>query len=258
MAAQILVVEDDQVIAEVLLAYLRRAGHDVAWCANGSEAATVWPRLRPDLVVLDLMLPGLSGLELLRRHRRAGGSAPVIVLSAAGEEEDRLVGFETGADDYVVKPFSPREMVLRVEALLRRSERLATTDAPSPVQIGPLTLDLAAREVRAGTRLVPLTMRELDLVAFLAQHRGQTFSKIELLRRVWGWDFGDTSTVTVHVRRVREKIEGDPSAPRLLLTVGRSGYRMVRADEIDGDEPRADELGAGAVGPETTGEVAGA
>ncbi len=247
MAARILVVEDDQVIAEVLLAYLRRAGHEVEWCADGNEAAHVWLRLRPDLVVLDLMLPGLSGLELLRRHRRAGGSASVIVLSAAGEEEDRLVGFETGADDYVVKPFSPREMVLRVEALLRRSERLATTDAPPPVPIGPLTLDLAARELRDGTRLVPLTMRELDLVAFLAQHRGQTFTKTELLRRVWGWDFGDTSTVTVHVRRVREKIESDPSAPQLLLTVGRSGYRMARADE----------LGAGAVRPDQTGEVVG-
>jgi DNA-binding response OmpR family regulator len=233
--AQILVVEDDRTIAEVLLAYLSRAGHRVEWCADGNEAAHTWPRLRPDLVVLDLMLPGLSGLELLRRHRRSGGSAPVIVLSAAGEEEDRLVGFETGADDYVVKPFSPREMVLRVEALLRRSERLTTAEAPPSVQIGSLRLDLAARELLDGHRAVPLTMRELDLVAFLAQHRGQTFSKTELLRRVWGWDFGDTSTVTVHVRRAREKIEDDPSTPRLLLTVGRAGYRMARADELAAD-----------------------
>ncbi|WP_375426121.1 response regulator transcription factor [uncultured Friedmanniella sp.] len=239
MAARILVVEDDHVIAEVLLAYLRRAGHDVEWCADGSEAALAWPRARPDLVVLDLMLPGLSGLELLRRHRRDGGSAPVIVLSAAGEEEDRLVGFETGADDYVVKPFSPREMVLRVEALLRRSERLATTDPLPSVHLGRLTLDLAARELWDGTRLVPLTMRELDLVAFLAQHRGQTFSKTELLRRVWGWDFGDTSTVTVHVRRLREKIERDPSSPDLVRTVGRAGYRMARVDELGTDEPGA-------------------
>jgi DNA-binding response OmpR family regulator len=243
--ARILVVEDDRVIAEVLLAYLHRAGHEVTWCADGSEAAHQWPRLQPDLVVLDLMLPGLSGLELLRRHRRDGGGAPVIVLSAAGEEEDRLVGFETGADDYVVKPFSPREMVLRVEALLRRSERLAATDAPPPVQIGSLRLDLAARELRDGPRLVPLTMRELDLVAFLAQHRGQTFSKTELLRRVWGWDFGDTSTVTVHVRRLREKIERDPSAPELVRTVGRAGYRMARADELGRDELNPDEMDAG-------------
>ena len=237
MAARILVVEDDHVIAEVLLAYLRRAGHDVEWCADGHEAARTWPRLRPDLVILDLMLPGLSGLELLRRHRRSGGRAAVVVLSAAGEEEDRLVGFETGADDYVVKPFSPREMVLRVEALLRRSERLATaTTAPPLVPIGRLTLDLAARELRDGARLVPLTTRELDLVAFLAQHAGQTFSKTELLRRVWGWDFGDTSTVTVHVRRLREKIERDPSAPELVLTVGRAGYRMARLDELGPDD----------------------
>lgn len=237
MAAGILVVEDDRVIAEVVLAYLGRAGHRVVWSADGSEAAHVWSRSAPDLVILDLMLPGLSGLELLRRHRRAGGTAPVIVLSAAGEEEDRLVGFETGADDYVVKPFSPRELVLRVEALLRRSERLAVTPvAEAPVQVGPLTLDLAAREVRRGGEPLLLTTRELDLVAFLARHRGQTFSKAELLRRVWGWDFGDTSTVTVHVRRLREKVERDPSSPELVLTVGRAGYRLARVDELGPDD----------------------
>jgi DNA-binding response OmpR family regulator len=217
MAARILVVEDDRVIAEVLTSYLGQAGHQVEWCADGTQAATIWVRRPPDLVILDLMLPGLSGLELLRRHRRSAHPAPVIVLSARGEEEDRLIGFETGADDYVVKPFSPREIVLRVEALLRRSERL--------------TIDMAAREVHAGSRSLSLTMREFDLLTFLAQHRGQTFSKSELLRRVWGWDFGDTSTVTVHVRRLREKIEADPSSPALLLTVGRAGYRLARSDE---------------------------
>lgn len=237
MAARILVVEDDRVIAEVLLAYLGRAGYEVEWSADGSEAVHLWSRSAPDLVILDLMLPGLSGLELLRRHRRAGGTAPVIVLSAAGEEEDRLVGFETGADDYVVKPFSPRELVLRVEALLRRSERLATApEAAAPVRVGPLTVDLAARQARRAGQTLLLTMREFDLVAFLARHRGQTFSKAELLRRVWGWDFGDTSTVTVHVRRLREKIERDPSSPQLVLTVGRAGYRMARVDELGDDD----------------------
>ncbi len=233
MPARILVVEDDRVIAEVLQSYLSSAGHEVEWCADGTTAATRWVRQPPDLIVLDLMLPGLSGLELLRRHRRSGHPAPVLVLSARGDEEDRLVGFETGADDYVVKPFSPRELVLRVDALLRRSAHPAPGPvADRPIAVGPLRLDLAAREVRrAGTPLA-LTMREFDLLVYLAQHPGQTFSKAELLQRVWGWDFGDTSTVTVHVRRVREKIETDPSAPVLLLTVGRAGYRMARPDEL--------------------------
>ena len=238
MVARILVIEDDRVIAEVLQSYLRGAGHEVEWCADGTTAAASWARQPPDLVVLDLMLPGLSGLELLRRHRRSGHPAPVLVLSALGDEEDRLVGFETGADDYVVKPFSPRELVLRVDALLRRSAHVAAVPAAArPVEVGPLRLDPAAREVRRSGTPVALTMREFDLLLFLASHPGQTFSKAALLQRVWGWDFGDTSTVTVHVRRVREKIETDPSAPVLLITVGRSGYRMVRADELAGTPP---------------------
>ena len=239
MAARVLVVEDDRVIAEVLQSYLRDAGYAVEWCADGSTAATRWARQPPDLVVLDLMLPGLSGLELLRRHRRSGHPAPVLVLSARGDEEDRLVGFETGADDYVVKPFSPRELVLRVGALLRRSTHSGSAPvADQPLRAGSLRIDLAAREVRRGDTVLALTMREFDLLVFLAQHRGQTFSKADLLQRVWGWDFGDTSTVTVHVRRVREKVEADPSAPTLLLTVGRAGYRMARADEVDGADVR--------------------
>lgn len=233
MAARVLVVEDDPTMAEVLLAYLGRAGYHVEWAADGAEAAHTWARLSPDVVILDLMLPGVSGLELLRRRRRAGDHAAVIVLSARGEEEDRLVGFETGADDYVVKPFSPREIVLRVEALLRRAERLAGTPLlTSAASLGPLTVDYAARETRVEGRTLALTTREFDLLAFLVVHGGQTFSKEELLRRVWGWDFGDTSTVTVHVRRLREKIERDPSEPRLVLTSGRSGYRVARSDEL--------------------------
>lgn len=233
MGARILVVEDERTVAEVLLAYLGRAGYQVAWCSDGVEAGHVWQRLSPDVVILDIMLPGLSGLELLRRRRRAADQAAVIVLSALGEEEDRLVGLETGADDYVAKPFSPREVVLRVEALLRRAERLAGAQLLNfRVELGPVTIDTAAREARLDGRLLSLTMREFDLLTFLAGHAGQTFSKEELMRRVWGWDFGDTSTVTVHVRRLREKIETDPSDPRLVLTVGRSGYRMVRPAEL--------------------------
>jgi DNA-binding response OmpR family regulator len=233
MAARVLVVEDDITMAEVLMAYLSRAGYQLDWAQNGTDAAQLWQRTSPDVVILDVMLPGLSGLEVLRRRRRAGDHAAVIVLSARGEEEDRLVGLETGADDYVVKPFSPRELVLRVEALLRRAERLAGAQLlTSTITLGTVVIDSAARQAGVDGRLLPLTMREFDLLAFLAGHAGQTFSKEELLRRVWGWDFGDTSTVTVHVRRLREKLERDPSDPTLVLTVGRSGYRMARADEL--------------------------
>lgn len=233
MAARILVVEDDRLTAEVLLAYLTRAGYQAEWCGNGSDAAQRWPQYAPEVVILDLMLPGLSGLELLRRRRRVGDHAAVIILSARGEEDDRLIGLETGADDYVVKPYSPREVVLRVEALLRRTERLAGAQLLNRrLVIGELTVDAAARKVTVADRELALTTREFDLLAFLAGHPGETFSKDELLRRVWGWDFGDTSTVTVHVRRLREKLERDPSDPKLVLTVGRSGYRMATADEL--------------------------
>ncbi len=236
MAARVLVVEDDVTVAEVLIAYLSRAGYELDWAQNGTDAAQLWQRTGPDVVILDIMLPGLSGLEVLRRRRRAGDHAAVIVLSARGEEEDRLVGLETGADDYVVKPFSPRELVLRVEALLRRAERLAGTPLlTSTITLGPVVIDSAARQASVADRPLPLTMREFDLLAFLAGHPGRTFSKEELLRRVWGWDFGDTSTVTVHVRRLREKLERDPSDPTLVLTVGRSGYRMARADELSSE-----------------------
>jgi DNA-binding response OmpR family regulator len=237
MAARILVVEDDRTVAEVLLAYLERAGYEVTWTTDGTEAVELWQRRSPDVVILDLMLPGLPGLEVLRRRRRTADAAAVIVLSARGEEEDRLVGLETGADDYLVKPFSPREVVLRVAALLRRAERLSGSQLLNQrVRIGDVQVDVAARSAQlhgpGGGRELSLTTREFDLLAFLAVHPGQTFSKAELLTRVWGWDFGDTSTVTVHVRRLREKLERDPSDPKIVLTVGRSGYRMVREEEL--------------------------
>ncbi len=235
MAARVLVVEDDKTVAEVLLAYLDRAGYQAQWSADAAQALTLWRQTSPDVVILDVMLPGLSGLEVLRRRRQDGDHAAVIMLSARGEEEDRLIGLETGADDYVVKPFSPREVVLRVEALLRRTERLAGSSLVNQIiTTGPVQIDLAVHAARIGDRALSLTTREFDLLAFLAAHPGQTYTKEELMRRVWGWDFGDTSTVTVHVRRLREKVESDPSDPRLVLTVGRAGYRMARADELDG------------------------
>ncbi|HYI58131.1 MAG TPA: response regulator transcription factor [Microlunatus sp.] len=228
MPARILVVEDDRTMAEVLLAYLRRSGYDVTWTGDGSEAYHQWQRGDPDVVILDLMLPGLSGLELLRRRRELADRAAVIILSARGEEEDRLVGLETGADDYVVKPFSPREVVLRVEALLRRAERLAGAQLVNRrFSVAGLSVDVNSRVALQDGRPLALTTREFDLLAFLLAHPGQTFSKAELMRRVWGWEFGDTSTVTVHVRRLREKVEHDPSDPTIVVTVGRSGYQLV-------------------------------
>ena len=233
-------------MAEVLLAYLERAGYRLDWTRDGAEAVHLWQRHSPDVVILDIMLPGLSGLEVLRRRRHAGDHAAVIVVSARGEEEDRLVGLETGADDYLVKPCSPRELVLRVAALLRRTERLAGLALLNPsLQLGVVRVDLAARSAavvrtpESSAQPLDLTTREFDLLAFLTAHPGQTFSKDELLRRVWGWEFGDTSTVTVHVRRLREKLERDPSDPRVVLTVGRAGYRMAREEEqiMEADRP---------------------
>jgi DNA-binding response OmpR family regulator len=233
MSARVLVVEDDETMAGVLLAYLTRAGYESLWASNGIEALDMWSRRKPDVVILDILLPTISGLEVLRRRRASADDAAVIILSARGEEEDRLVGLETGADDYVVKPFSPREVVLRVEALLRRAERLTGNRLLNEcLSIGDVTIDLAAHLATRGGSQLSLTSREFDLLAFLAANPGQTFSKADLLRRVWGWEFGDTSTVTVHVRRLREKLEHDPSDPRIVLTVGRAGYRMAREAEL--------------------------
>ena len=227
MVARVLVVEDDSTVSSVLSAYLRKAGFDPRIAADGATALQEWTQWKPDVVVLDVMLPGLSGLEVLARRRSDDDGAAVIILSARGEEEDRLLGLEVGADDYVVKPFSPREAVLRVQALLRRSERLgATAMLPRSVAIGSLFVDLQARSADMGGAVLSLTHREFDLLAYLVTHPGEAFTKEALMRRVWGWDFGDTSTVTVHVRRLREKIELDPSDPTLLVTVRGTGYRF--------------------------------
>jgi DNA-binding response OmpR family regulator len=233
VSARVLIVEDDATVSTVLAAYLRREGFEVAVAADGREAEQRWERDRPDLVVLDVMLPVLSGLEVLRRRRAAADSAAVIVVSARGEEEDRVVGLEFGADDYLVKPVSPRELVLRVHAVLRRLDQASATSLrPREIVRGPVRLDTAARTAQVDGEALMLTHREFDLLAFLATHDGVAFSKDDLLRRVWGWDFGDTSTVTVHVRRLREKLEQDPSAPRYVVTVPRTGYRFATPDEI--------------------------
>ena len=227
MVARVLVVEDDSTVSSVLAAYLRKAGFDPRIAADGATALQEWTRWKPDVVMLDIMLPGMTGLEVLARRRADDDGAAVIILSARGDEEDRLLGLEVGADDYVVKPVSPREAVLRVRALLRRSERLgAGSMLPRTVAVGDLFIDLPARTALIRGETLSLTHREFDLLAFLMTHRDEAFTKEALMRRVWGWDFGDTSTVTVHVRRLREKIERDPSDPKLVVTVRGTGYRF--------------------------------
>ncbi|MBT2422763.1 response regulator transcription factor [Streptomyces sp. ISL-22] len=221
--ARVLVVDDDPTVAEIVSGYLDRAGYLVDRAGDGPDALDRAAAHWPDLVVLDLMLPGMDGLEVCRRMR-GHGPVPVIMLTARGDEDDRILGLEVGADDYVTKPFSPRELVLRVESVLRR-----TRPAPAPtgtLGAGGLTIDPAARRaVKDGTELA-LTIREFDLLAFFLRHPGRVYSREDLMREVWGWDFGDLSTVTVHVRRLRGKVEDDPARPRLIQTVWGVGYRF--------------------------------
>ncbi|RFU82624.1 DNA-binding response regulator [Streptomyces triticagri] len=221
-AARVLVVDDDPTVAEVVTGYLERAGYTVDRADDGPTALARADARRPDLVVLDLMLPGMDGLEVCRRIR-ARGPVPVIMLTARGDEDDRVLGLEVGADDYVTKPFSPRELVLRVESVLRR---VRPDSDRRPVSAAGLTVDPAARRAtRDGTELA-LTLREFDLLAFFLRHPGRAFSREDLMREVWGWEFGDLSTVTVHIRRLRGKVEADPARPHLIRTVWGVGYRF--------------------------------
>jgi two-component system, OmpR family, response regulator ResD len=222
--AKVLVVDDDPTVAEVVVAYLDRAGFDTRHVGDGAEAIGYAATFDPDLVVLDLMLPGLDGVEVCRRLR-ATSEVPVVMLTALGAEADRVLGLEVGADDYVTKPFSPRELVLRVQSVLRRSRGPADPRPAQRLEDGDLIVDLSARRAqRAGTEL-SLTGREFDLLAFLITNPGRAFDRAALMREVWGWEFGDQTTVTVHVRRLRAKVEEDPSAPVRLVTVWGTGYR---------------------------------
>ena len=229
MDARILIVEDDLTVAEVVVDYLRHAGLEPRHAVDGQAALEIAAAWRPDLVVLDLMLPGVSGLEVCRRlreERDTQAPLPVIMLTALGEERDRVLGLESGADDYVTKPFSPRELTLRVQAVLRRvraAELVAAT--PQPVRSGRLEVDVAARRARAAGRELDLTVREFDLLAFFVSHPGRAFTRAELLEHVWGWSFGDLSTITVYVRRLRDKVEREPASPVQLRTVWGVGYR---------------------------------
>ena len=229
MSARVLVVDDDPIVAEVVVDYLRHAGMEPRHATDGPAALVLAEEWRPDLVVLDLMLPGIDGLEVCRRLRKAWdgpGPLPVVMLTALGEENDRVLGLETGADDYVTKPFSPRELALRVEAVLRRASgpEAAMALMPRPLRSGGLEMDVAARRARQDGRELNLTVREFDLLAFFISHPGQTFTRAELMKRVWGWSFGDQSTVTVHVRRLRDKVEKEATSPLLLRTVRGIGY----------------------------------
>ena len=221
--ARVLVVDDDPTVREVVVSYLRAAQHEVLEAADGESVATIMRDTPADLVVLDLMLPGIDGLEVCRRLR-ASSDVPVIMLTALGSETDRVVGLERGADDYVTKPFSPRELVLRVESVLRRAgER--TRPEQGRLADGDLAIDLARHEATLDGRVLALTAREFDLLKFLVANPATAYSREELLQQVWGWSFGDQSTVTVHVRRLREKVERDPTMPERLVTVWGVGYR---------------------------------
>jgi two-component system response regulator ResD len=227
--ARILIVEDDLTVAEVVVDYLRHAGLEPRHAVDGQAALEIAAAWQPDLVVLDLMLPGASGLEVcqrLREERHAQAPLPVIMLTALGEESDRVRGLESGADDYVTKPFSPRELTLRVQAVLRRARAAGlVAGTPQPVRSGRLEVDVAARRARAGGRELDLTVREFDLLAFFVAHPGRAFTRAELLEQVWGWSFGDLSTITVYVRRLRDKVEAQPASPVQLQTVWGVGYR---------------------------------
>ncbi|MFB7778267.1 response regulator transcription factor [Streptomyces bauhiniae] len=237
-AGRVLVVDDDPTVAEVVAGYLVRAGHAVDRAADGPSALASAAGQWPDLVVLDLMLPGMDGLEVCARLRERG-PVPVIMLTARGDEDDRVLGLEVGADDYVTKPFSPRELVLRVESVLRRSRPAAETpSAPGTLAGAGLAVDVAARRATKDGAELALTLREFDLLAFLLRHPGRAFAREELMREVWGWEFGDLSTVTVHVRRLRGKVEDDPARPRLIRTVWGVGYRFEPDAAAESEEDR--------------------
>jgi DNA-binding response OmpR family regulator len=221
---RVLVVDDDPTVSDVVARYLRAAGFGVDVVADGAVALEMALARPPDLLVLDLMLPGLDGLEVFRRLRDQV-PVPVVMLTARGDETDRVVGLELGADDYVTKPFSPRELVLRVQSVLRRA---ATPLPPAPDEVledGDLRVEVAAHQVTLAGSPLGLTAREYDLLAHLMRHPRRAFTREELLREVWGWEYADHSTVTVHVRRLREKVEVDARVPRRVVTVFGVGYR---------------------------------
>lgn len=234
-SAAILIVEDEATIREVLRRYLEREGFRVLEARDGYEALDHLTTSTPDLILLDLMLPGVDGLTITRNLRQGASperqNIPIIMLTAKGETSDRIRGLDIGADDYIPKPFSPSEVVSRVNAVLRRSGR-TTVDTGKTIRFATLTIDTGAHEVTLAGKSVVLSAKEFDLLLFFAQHPRQVFSRTQLLDNVWGFDYyGDPSTVTVHIRRLREKIEADPSRPTFIETVWGVGYRFNAGEE---------------------------
>jgi two-component system response regulator ResD len=224
--AKVLIVDDEPNIREVVGLYLRRDGHTVVLATDGEEALEVFRESEPDIVILDLMLPKISGLEVCRRMR-ADRRVPLIMLTARGEEEERIVGLSLGADDYVVKPFSPRELAARVAAVLRRVEESSGDVGQKVLSFDGLRIDPNTREILVRGEPATLTAREFDLLHHLASSPGRVYTRDQLMELVWGYTFSaDTSTVTVHVRRLREKVEPDPTRPRYLQTVWGVGYKF--------------------------------
>jgi DNA-binding response OmpR family regulator len=225
-AVRILVIEDEPSIAEVVQIYLRRAGFSVQVVGDGQVALSLLKAELPDLVILDLMLPGVDGLAITRWIRDRS-DVPIIMLTARRDEADRIAGLEMGADDYVVKPFSPQELVSRVRAVLRRMRSVSESEREAPLVFGDIKIDPRTRLVTLAEQEIMLTAREFDMLWILANHPRQVFTRDQLLERVWGiTDFIDPGTVTVHVRRLREKIERDPSNPSHLVTVWGVGYKF--------------------------------
>ncbi|MEV0943460.1 response regulator transcription factor [Micromonospora wenchangensis] len=231
MAQRVLVVDDDRTVSDVVCRYLEHAGYQVDHVGDGAAALAAVAAAPPQLVVLDVMLPVLDGLEVCRRLRQRPDGVPIVMLTARGDEADRILGLQLGADDYLSKPFSPRELVLRVRSVLRRAGGEQVTAAAQVLDDGGLTVSTGPRVARLHGRELALTLREFDLLAHLMQHPTRALSRAELLERVWGWRFGDQSTVTVHVRRLREKIEDDPANPRRIVTVWGVGYRYEPVDD---------------------------
>jgi len=224
--SKVLVVDDEPTVREVVVSYLRRDGHDVAEAGDGNTALELLESDPPDLIVLDMMLPGVNGLDILRRVR-ASSSIPVIMLTARADESDRVAGLELGADDYVVKPFSPRELAARVNGVLRRTSG-RPEEVPPTLSFEGLDIDPLSREVKMGDEIVEMTPKEFDVLQFLASSPRQVFSRAQLLESVWqsSPEWQDPATVTVHVRRIRNKIEVDPENPRWITTVWGVGYRF--------------------------------
>jgi DNA-binding response OmpR family regulator len=231
----ILVVDDEATVREVVRRYLEQEGFRVVEADTGPLALHLLHQEQPDLIVLDIMLPGLDGFTITRSIREpveggtrvsAHGNIPIVMLTARTDEADRIAGFELGTDDYVVKPFSPRELVMRIKAVLRRSAA-ATLESDKPLEFGDLRLEASSRTVTRGGRDIALTAKEFELLWFLARHPRQVFNRAQLLDRVWGYEyFGDDSTVTVHIRRLREKLEDDPGNPVFIHTVWGVGYKF--------------------------------